>query len=440
MNTTARQTTAVVVGAGLSGLVTAHELHRSGIDVVVLESADRVGGRTLAETSALGSRLDLGGQWIGHDHARVVELGTELGLTAFPMHSWPLPRLVDGTRRIRPVAPAVLTAGAALGVLSILLRVRGSARWADVPVSTWIAKVPGRRARRLLEVVALISWTGDLDRLSVQAMLSLIGRQGGLRTILSTKGGAQDSLLVEGAGSLAERLATGLGARVRTGHRVASIRRDDQGATVRTTSGEEFRAEHVVVTAPPPAAARITHEPALPAGRAAIEQQMWMGSVYKAIAVYDRPFWRGHTVAEQIALGRPGFAAFDSSPPGGPGHLCLLVGGPEAEEIAALTPQARQRTLLQALATSLGPATLQPAGWHEKSWHLDEHALGGYVALPGLGSTDTMPPLPSEPVGRVHWAGAETASDHPGYLDGAIESGRRAAHEILQALGATSSR
>lgn len=56
---------------------------------------------------------------------------------------------------------------------------------------------------------------------------------------------------------------------------------------------------------------------------------------------------------------------------------------------------------------------LEPASWHEKAWHLDEHVGGGYFAVPELGSTAGLPPVPATPVGPVHWAGTETASDHP---------------------------
>ncbi len=63
--------TVVVVGAGLSRLTAARALHRAGVDVLVLEAADRCGGRAMSETTALGSRVDLGGQWIGHDHSRI---------------------------------------------------------------------------------------------------------------------------------------------------------------------------------------------------------------------------------------------------------------------------------------------------------------------------------------------------------------------------------
>ena len=55
MNTETQQTAVAIVGAGVSGLIAARDLQRQGIEVLVLEAADRVGGRTLAETSALVS-------------------------------------------------------------------------------------------------------------------------------------------------------------------------------------------------------------------------------------------------------------------------------------------------------------------------------------------------------------------------------------------------
>jgi monoamine oxidase len=71
--------------------------------------------------------------------------------------------------------------------------------------------------------------------------------------------------------------------------------------------------------------------------------------------------------------------------------------------------------------------------------HLDEFAGGGYIALPNPGTTDGLVPMSSVPIGDIHWAGSETASDHPGYLDGAIEAGERAATEVIEALARTAS-
>lgn len=427
-----QDSTVAVVGAGLSGLTAARELHRRGIDVVVLEAADRVGGRVLGETSALGSRFDLGGQWIGHDHHRVIGLAGELGVTMYPMHTGTLPTVIDGPRRVSPIGPSMLVAALALAGIGVLSRVGTPARWNASTLDRWLRKVPGRTARRLLEVVALISWTGDLDRLSVQAATDLIRHQGGLLTILGTKGGAQESLLVESAGALVERLAAELGPRVRTGHRVTEIACGDR-VLVRTVAGD-VQADKVIVTAPPPVASRIAFDPALPADYVALQQNTYMGSVYKAIAVYQRPFWRDRNGGEFIVLGNPGSAVFDTTAPGGPGHLCVLVGGSEARELSGLDAAARREAVLAPLVAHIGPEVLHPADWHEKSWHLDEFAGGGYVALPVPGTTEGFAPMPCAPVGDIHWGGAETAGGHPGYLDGAIEAGLRVAAEVIAAL------
>lgn len=430
----ATDATVVVVGAGISGLTAARELHRRGVDVVVLEAADRLGGRTMSETTALGSTVDLGGQWIGHDHHRLMALADELGLTRYQMHTGPMPGLIDRSRRLSAISPAVLSAVAALVGVEVLSRTGVPRRWSDRTVESWLRRVPGRTARRLLEVIAEVSWTADLDRHSVYAMARMIRLQGGVRTMLSTKGGAQDSLLVEGMKGLADGLAADLDSRIRLGHKVVSIARDSSGVTVQTTAGD-IRAAKVIVTVPAPVAGSIDHQPPLPLDRARLADDTYMGSVYKAIAVYDRPFWRQGKGGELIVLDGPGSGVFDTSPPDGPGHLCVLIGGPAARELDGLTADERRRAVLEPLVSQIGPDVLRPVSWHEKSWHTDEYAGGGYMALPVAGALDGLLPLPSTPVGDIHWAGTETAGDHPGYIEGAIESGLRVAQELARALG-----
>lgn len=427
------QVDVVVIGAGLSGLVAARELHRRGVDVLVLESADRPGGRALTETTALGSRVDLGGQWIGHGHHRITALAAELGATPFRMHTGTLPTVLDGGRALPAAAPPVLVAGLALAGIELLSRTGVPRRAGDRTLRSLLDRVPGRTARRLLEVALSAAWTADPDRFSVRAMTRMVRSQGGLRAALGTRGGAQDTLLVEGMGALVDGLAAGLGERLRLGERVVAVTDDGTGVTVHTATGPgsgTVRAGRVVVTAPPPTAARIRFDPPLPPERAALGTDLYMGSVHKAIAVYERPFWRDRTSAELLVLDPPGRAVFDSGPPDGPGHLCVLVAGPAAREIDGLDPAERRERLLGPLAAHLGGQVREPVGWHEKSWHLDEHAGGGYLALPLPGTTDGFPPVPSAPVGNVHWAGSETSAEHPGYLEGAVAAGLRVADEL----------
>lgn len=423
-----------VVGAGLSGLVAARELARQGIGVVVLEAADRVGGRALSEPTALGSTVDLGGQWIGHDHHRLQALIDDLGASRYAMHTGPMPVLIYGPRRLSPVSPAVLTAAAVLAGVAALAKTGAPPRWNSQTVQSWLNRVPGRTARRLLEVLALVSWTADVDRLSPYAMARMVRHQGGVRTMLATAGGAQDSLLVEGMGSLVDRLAAGLGSRIRLGHRVDRVSAGDGGIVLETTAGR-LGVTRAIIAIPPPMASRIAFDPRLPAAVAGLQRNTVMGSAYKAIAVYPRPFWREGAGGEFVVLDDPGFAVFDSTPPGGPGHLTLLSAGPRARRLAELGPAARRNILLGPLCHHLGADVLEPVSWHEKFWHLDEFVGGGYSALPIPGTFEGIPPTASSPTGNLHWAGTETAADHAGYFEGAIESGLRAAREVTDGLG-----
>lgn len=433
----------VVVGAGMSGLVAARQLVRAGLEVVVVEAADRVGGRMLTRTSALGSRLDLGGQWIGACHRRFTDLADELGTTRLQMHTPKTPGIVDRAGQVLPIAsPTVLAAGAAV------LAAESAARLpfpTTGTVRSAIDRVPSAGARRLLEVLIEVATTGDPNRLSLPGLLDVIAALGGLTSMLRTRGGAQDSLIAEGAGELVERLTAALvrehPERLRLDTRVTAI--DDRGpeVTVETTAGP-LHARRVVVTVPPPMLDGVAFSPPLPAEQQAAIEATSMGSVYKAIAVYPTPFWReepslssGH--AEFVLLDEPGVATFDSSPPDGPGHLCLLVGGPDARSLDHLTPMERRDLLLGRLAAHLGDQVTAPADWHEKSWHLDAFAGGGYTTLPEPGSRAGHVPLPHTPAGRIHWAGTERASTKPGCIEGAIAAGERAADEVISSLSAS---
>ena len=77
---------AVVIGAGVSGLIAARELERLGLSTTVLEARDRLGGRCLRQQTLQGWWLDLGGQWIGASHTLLQGLVRELGLSRFDSH------------------------------------------------------------------------------------------------------------------------------------------------------------------------------------------------------------------------------------------------------------------------------------------------------------------------------------------------------------------
>ncbi|WP_454174698.1 flavin monoamine oxidase family protein [Gordonia sputi] len=442
----------VVVGAGIAGLRAAYELNRRGVDVVVVEAAGRVGGRVHVETTSLGSSVDLGGQWIGKGHHRFEALAAELGATQFQMRSPKRPTIADDDGEIRALGSSMLAANIGLVGLELASYLPSSDSQNTTTVQQWLDRIPSERARRILDVVLEVICCADVTELSVTALLAFIRYQGGLSTMMKTTGGAQDSMLVEGAGSLAERLAAKLDGRVWPDSAVSAIVQgsgvtsdggiSDGGVTVTTERGA-IVADKVVVTVPPPLASRIAVEPALPESRLRLQNNTYMGSVYKALAVYETPFWRDQVSGkkagaegidgEQILLGDPGCATFDSSPPDGPGHLTILVGGADARRLGALTVDERPSRLFSALERHLGPRVRDFADWRDKVWHHDEWVGGGYAALPRLGTREGFYPVEHAPVGNIHWAGTETASEHAGYIEGALESAERVVGELAAA-------
>ncbi|WP_454198738.1 flavin monoamine oxidase family protein [Nocardia sp. Marseille-Q1738] len=427
------RTTVAIIGAGFAGLTAARALQARGIDVLVLESADRVGGRALTVRSAAGTPVDLGGQWIGHDHARMTALASEFGMTLFPTHTDGRALVVEGDRRLGHMPLTMAAAGLAMLRLELMARTVTHERLDRVTVADWVGRVSSRRARRLLDVVLSEALAVDLDRVSVRALTTGIRSAGGLRVMLGTVGGAQESLLSGGAGALAEALAAELGAAVHLNRPASAITRTATAATIDTPAGT-VHATRVIITAPPPIAAAIRHDPPLPPQRQLAQRNTVMGTIYKAVAVYDTPFWRDSGFSgEIVALDGPAPASFDISPPGGPGHLCFLIPGRAARALDRLTPADRRDTILAASARHLGGPAAKPLSWHEKSWHHDPHVGGGYSALPTPGFLTAITHAAAS-TGPIHWAGTETAPRWTGYFEGAVQSGERAAQEVVAAL------
>lgn len=73
----------VIIGAGLSGLLTAYRLKKAGIPVMVLEARDRIGGRIFTVNSKSGTPVEMGATWFGRQHVKLIALLEELELTYY---------------------------------------------------------------------------------------------------------------------------------------------------------------------------------------------------------------------------------------------------------------------------------------------------------------------------------------------------------------------
>jgi monoamine oxidase len=126
---------------------------------------------------------------------------------------------------------------------------------------------------------------------------------------------------------------------------------------------------------------------------------------------------------------------FDNSPPEGrPGVLLGFLEGRHARALARQPAEERRTTVLRCLTRFFGSRAAEPRDYVETNWSEDEWTRGCYGAFFPPNTWTSYGHALRTPVGRIHWAGAETATVWMGYMDGAIRSGERAAAEVLDEL------
>jgi monoamine oxidase len=216
------------------------------------------------------------------------------------------------------------------------------------------------------------------------------------------------------------------------------VRRVEQeGDAVRVVAdGVEVEAQRLVVAVPPAIAGRIGFDPPLSAQRQQLEQQMRPGALTKCIALYEEPFWRADGLSgESVTDAGPVTLTFDCSPRDGSAGMMLgFVGGPEAREMAAMAAADRQAAVLACFERLFGPRAARPVGYVERAWAAEEWSGGGPTSNFGPGGWSECGQALREPIGRIHWAGTETATIWSGYMEGALQAGDRVAAEVLSQL------
>jgi monoamine oxidase len=439
----------VVVGAGLSGLSAARALLDAGREVAVLEARERVGGRLLNATLGDGATVDVGGQWVGSDHARVRRLAGELGIEIFPQHRGGRNLLdVEGRRRryrgaIPLLGPRVLwDAFVARRRIDWMARAVGAEQpWAAEraaeldreSLAGWCeGNVRSPLARELIGLAGRTVWGTGPEELSMLHVLFYVASAGGFDRLIETEGGAQQDRLDGGAQLLALGLADSLGGRVRLGVPASGIEQRDGGVRV-AAGGSAVEAERAIVALPPALAAEIEFEPALAEQRRLLGQRFRPGALTKCMALYPEPFWRADGLSgESVTDVGPVTLTFDSSPrDGSTGVMLGFVGGPEARQLAAMEPAERRAAVLACFERLFGPRAAEPLDYAEQEWAAERWSGGGPTSNFGPGGWTVCGPALREPVGNVHWAGTETATVWSGYMEGALQAGERAVAEIL---------
>ena len=426
-----RDADVIVVGAGLAGLIAARELSGSGLEVVVLEARDRIGGRTWTKADALpGITLDLGAQSVDSRQPLISAEVTRYGLMRgdeYPFEPPNVWRLAG--RRLGPGLPVPVAELADLELL--LAEVHNAGRRVDpdaptsdqdladldIPITEWVEGLGlGPASTELGSVFGSSLISGEAAESSMLLMARHLAAAGGLWSFLSV-----DYAGVEGGTSaIAAAIAGDVQAELRLGHEVEAVEHDGDGALVHT-GGEAIRAGAVILTVPLNALRRIDLRPGLsPRTTAGIEAgSANLGAKYWALAK-DAP-------EDFHALGEaPGIDVASTWKRVDDG--VLIVGfGRDASSLDGDDPKAVEASLRHYLPE----LDLTASTWH--NWAADPYAGGTWGGWrPGWASTGLPELLASE--APLLFAGSETAQRWPGFMEGAVESGMRSSRQLLESL------
>lgn len=453
-----RRVDVVVVGAGISGLVAARKIARSGRSVLVVEARERVGGRVLNHHLRSGDVIEAGGAFVGPTQGHILRLARELRVPTFEEYAQGDSVYVSRTLgRIEysgtvPPDPQIAEAAVLLQQINdYAAEVPVDAPWTHPRAAEWDSMTLAEwiRANSLnsAPIENLIrSWTqpgfgADPAELSFLFTLHYVACSGDERNVgtfernSETVGGAQERRFVGGSQLIPIRLARQLGPQVALRAAVTGIDQEERRVVVHTWRGT-VRARRVIVAAPPSTVRRIAFRPGLPVRRQQLLSHLDMGNLMKCDAVYERPFWRDAGLSG-FGLNDSGAVrvSFDNCPrDGDPGVLLAFVGGSTWRKYGVMTRHDRKRFVLRGFADFFGERALRPIEYTEMDWNTERWTRGGPVAIMAPGTLTSYGSSLTPPVGRVHWAGTETSTYWTGYMDGAVRAGKRAAIEVLERL------
>ena len=422
----------LIAGAGLAGLSAAYELVQSGHQVTVVDARDRPGGRvlTLRDTFADGQYAEAGAETFGETHNFVQHYVQALNLKTIP--AWNYGKLAslilrDG-RRSPPtselsrkyIEPAVKEIGDPLAPgwpAAGLLR-----EFDRVSMAEWLqSRGASQDEIALLRVMYSDSWDNGTAPDSALCLLrdEAIARKGASFRI---RGGNDQ---------LPKVLAQSLGTRIHYRATIEHIQQDQKHVTVTVnTSGHRshISADYLICAIPFTVLRSISVAPAFSEGKQRAIRELSYNSVTRVYVQSPARSWIADGLSCYIATDLPIGTVWDCTEgqSGARGILECYTSGQRARALASFSEPQRIRTVVENLQKVF------PGASYEKSasviWDADPLAKGAFAWFK-RDQMSTLLPHIARPEGRIFFAGEHT-SPWFGWMQGALESGNRAAHEV----------
>ena len=420
----------LVIGAGAAGLAAAQTLQAANCSVVVLEARDRIGGRVHTDYDFASHPIEYGAEFLHGENIVTWDWVRRYRMATLPAFDHYRHQFVYVNQALLPFRQWSTIPG-----LDTLDLMDGSS--IDALIASWIEE--GKPDVSLAQFLELhqIEWSPEVHRLvdhffsgSYAANLDQLGVYG-LMELTYAGDGDRYFRLRQGYSHLLEQFAAGLDIRYAT--TVTRISRSPSGVQVYTDGGQTYTAQRVVITLPLALlqANAVEFVPPLPETKLRAIQGLGVGHITKLILKFDQPWWPQEvesclTPLETQLWWRPGWQRHHEAP-----VLTAFTGATGADKLGALGRDGAIQTGLQDLEQMFErPLAERLVDARFVDWQADPYAQMAYSYLPvnGIGVRSQL----AQPVDRtLFFAGEATHPTRAATVHGALESGIRAAQEIL---------
>ena len=421
-----RKRSAVIIGAGFSGLAAAYKLKNAGWSVTVLEARDRIGGRVFSQKFA-GTDLicELGAEWVGESHERIKALCSDFKIP-LQKHQFEDYLLRDG-RVSRPgewgFSPQAKAAFEKLMTAYDKFTPLQKTRLDKYDWWTYLEKIGfSDDDLRLRDLMDSTDFGESIRHVSAFAAAAEYAE--------SSPKNEMDYKMTGGNSRLAEEFAKRIGAEnIKLGSSVTEVNQSKGIVTVKTASGV-LKADAVICTVPIQSLLKIKFNPPLPAAQHEAAEKLTYARICKNSVLYDERFWKDDNFSMVSDVTSHYYFHSTQNQPGEQGILTAYAIGEKADVLSSQSDQRRMRIIANDL-TDLDPkAPALARGIASYAWQRDAYTDGAY-ALYRPGQWFGIRPILQRPHGKVLFAG-EHLADWQGFMEGAIETGESAAQSLIR--------
>ncbi|MER8828641.1 flavin monoamine oxidase family protein [Mesorhizobium sp. M0938] len=418
-------TDVVIVGAGFTGLSAAHELKKAGIDFLLLEARDRVGGRVEAKRNGLGERIDSGGQFLCEDMPELMALLQARGKTLVETY-------VEGEFVTQPRMGARQAERTYVASTAIRDRMNAIApddqTIAGLTVAAWLDRQHDtNEAKAAFRSMIEGLWCQALEKLPLWHLIDNDSR-------ITNEVSELQYFVRETMQSLADDLAGDLGDRVRLDTPVGAIEHGPEGVRLASAMAA-VEARAALIAVPPMTASKLDFVPPLPAGLRSALGAWQSGAVIKVLVRYPSAFWRARGLSGVVMWRDPsGLFACDASKDKDHAALVVFVGGPLALRWRELGDASLRAEVMTRLEDALGTEAADMLDFSYRDWTHDRWSGGGYSDLIVDATATDAERIILAGAPPLHFAASELSPSFPGYIEGAVVAGRIAARKIISGL------